>query len=131
MSRPLTWSSVFSTAGQAGFVDYINKGGNFAAIHAASAGYLDKPWAPWTDTLGATFDHHPKRQNATFLKQMSHPSTDPTPDSWVIEEEVYSFTSNPRSRGAKVLITVDPASYKGGVSPIKYALAVPDFVFVS
>jgi len=102
---------------QDAFADYINKGGNFVGIHAASAGYLEKPWAPYTNTLGATFDHHPKRQNATFLKQMSHPSTDPVPDSWVIEEEVYSFTTDPRKLGAKTVISVDPASYKDSGVP--------------
>ncbi|KAF8600110.1 class I glutamine amidotransferase-like protein [Ceratobasidium sp. AG-I] len=104
--------NIFSTAGQAAFVDYLSKGGNFAAIHAASAGYLDKPWAPYTQTLGATFDHHPKRQNATFLKLAPHPATNPFPDSFVLEEEVYSFTSDPRKLGAKVLMTVDENSFK-------------------
>jgi len=107
-----TTGNLFSTAGQAAFVDYINKGGNFAAIHAASAGYLDKAWAPWTNTLGATFDHHPARQNATFVKEMSHPATDLQPDRWLIEEEVYSFTTDPRKLGAKLLWSVDPTSYK-------------------
>lgn len=104
--------NIFSTAGQAAFVDYLSKGGNYMGVHAASAGYLDKVWAPWTNTLGATFDHHPARQNATFVKQVSHPSTDPAPDRWLIEEEVYSFTTDPRKLGAKVVYSVDPASYK-------------------
>ncbi|KAG8766755.1 hypothetical protein FRC12_006672 [Ceratobasidium sp. 428] len=105
--------NIFSTAGQAAFADYLNKGGNFAAIHAASAGYLDKPWAPYTNALGATFDHHPKRQDATFIKEMhDHPATNPTLDQWRFEEEVYSFTSDPRGKnGAKLLYSVDPNSY--------------------
>ena len=100
----------------------MSKGGNFAAIHAASAGYLDKAWAPYTQSLGATFDHHPKRQNATFLKLASHPSTDPYPDSFVIEEEVYSFTSDPRKLGAKVVVSVDDNSYKGAFFPNRVCL---------
>jgi hypothetical protein len=44
---------------------------------------------------------------------MSNPATDPTPDRWTFEEEVYSFTSDPRKLGAKLLYSVDPTSYKG------------------
>ncbi|KAG9123112.1 hypothetical protein FRC07_000220 [Ceratobasidium sp. 392] len=84
--------NIFSAAGQTAFADYLNKGGNFVAIHAASAGYLDKPWAPYTNALGATFDHHPKRQVATFVKEMhDHPATDPALDRWTFEEEVYTW----------------------------------------
>ena len=117
---------MFSASGQAAFVDYLSKGGNFAAVHAASVAYLQKPWAPYTNTLGATFDHHPKRQDATFVKQMSHPATDPTPDQWRYEEEVYSFTTDPRRLGAKVLFTVDATSYTGAFPLTKHVPAVPD-----
>ncbi|KAG8744000.1 hypothetical protein FRC10_010979 [Ceratobasidium sp. 414] len=114
-----TTGNIFTAAGQTAFADYLNKGGNFAAIHAASAGYLDKIWAPYTNALGATFDHHPARQNATFVKEMqNHPATDPIPDRWTYEEEVYSFTSDPRGKnGAKLLISVDPTSYKDSGVP--------------
>jgi len=104
--------NLFTSSGQTAVIDYLSKGGNFAAIHAASAGYLDKAWAPYTQSLGATFDHHPKRQQATFVKEMSHPATDASPDRWTFEEEVYSFTSDPRKLGAKLLFSVDPTSYK-------------------
>lgn len=109
-----TTGRIFSPTGQTAFADYLNKGGNFVAIHAASAGYLDKPWAPYTDALGATFDHHPKFQTATFVKEMhDHPATDPAPDRWTFGEEVYSFTSDPRKvNGAKLLWSVDPSSYQ-------------------
>ncbi|KAF8600109.1 hypothetical protein BDV93DRAFT_416751, partial [Ceratobasidium sp. AG-I] len=60
-----TTGNIFDAPAQAAFVDYLSKGGNFAGVHAASVAYMDKPWAPYTDTLGAAFDHHPKRQDAT------------------------------------------------------------------
>lgn len=95
-------------------MDYIAKGGNFAAVHAAATTYMLKPWMPWTETLGATFLNHPRRQTATFVKEMTgHPATNPAPDRWTFDEEVYSFTSDPRKLGAKLLWSVDPASYKG------------------
>jgi type 1 glutamine amidotransferase len=110
---------VFSASGQAAFTDYLAKGGNFAAVHAASAAYMPKAWAPWTETLGATFSHHPKRQTATFVKQTTgHPATNPAPDRWSFDEEVYSFTSDPRKLGAKLLFSVDPTSYKGNFTSV-------------
>ncbi|CUA71146.1 hypothetical protein RSOLAG22IIIB_09367 [Rhizoctonia solani] len=108
-----TSGDIFDSTGQAAFVDYIAKGGNFAAVHAAATTYLLKPWMPWTETLGATFLNHPKRQTATFVKEMTgHPATDPAPDRWTFDEEVYSFTSDPRKLGAKLLWSVDPTSYQ-------------------
>ncbi|CAE6440548.1 unnamed protein product [Rhizoctonia solani] len=108
-----TSGNIFDTTGQAAFQDYLAKGGNFAAVHAAATTYMLKAWAPWTDTLGATFIHHPRRQSATFVKETTgHPATNPTPDRWTFEEEVYSFTSDPRKLGAKLLFSVDPSSYK-------------------
>lgn len=109
----LTFALVFSASGQPAFADYMSKGGNFAGAHAASVAYMDRPYAPYTNSLGAAFDHHPRRQNATFLKLMAHPATDPIPDQWRYEEEVYSFRTDPRKLGAKALITVDRSSYTG------------------
>ncbi|KAJ1305469.1 hypothetical protein OPQ81_000477 [Rhizoctonia solani] len=107
-----TSGDIFDSTGQNAFQDYLAKGGNFAAVHAASTTYMLKPWLPWTETLGATFEHHPKRQTATFIKETTgHPATNPTPDRWTFDEEVYSFTSDPRKLGAKLLFSVDPSSY--------------------
>ncbi|GAB1522866.1 hypothetical protein RhiTH_005991 [Rhizoctonia solani] len=108
-----TSGNIFDSTGQAAFEDYLAKGGNFAAVHAASTTYMLNAWAPWTDTLGATFIHHPRRQIATFVKETTgHPATNPTPDRWTFDEEVYSFTSDPRKLGAKLLFSVDSSSYK-------------------
>ncbi|KAF8754757.1 Trehalose utilization [Rhizoctonia solani] len=87
-------------SGQNAFVDYLSKGGNFAGVHAASVAFVSKTWPPWTDTLGSSFDHHPARQTATFVKEATgHPATNPTPD-------------RPLVLGAKLLFSVDPTSYK-------------------
>ncbi|CAE6499434.1 unnamed protein product [Rhizoctonia solani] len=108
-----TTENIFNGSAQDAFSDYLSKGGNFAGIHAASVAFVSKTWPPWTDTLGSSFDHHPARQTATFVKEMTgHPATNPTPDRWSFDEEVYSFSSDPRSLGAKLLYSVDPASYK-------------------
>ncbi|KAH7338258.1 trehalose utilization-domain-containing protein [Rhizoctonia solani] len=108
-----TTENIFNGTAQDAFSDYLSKGGNFAGIHAASVAFVSKTWPPWTDTLGSSFDHHPARQTATFVKEMTgHPATNPTPDRWSFDEEVYSFSSDPRSLGAKLLYSVDSSSYK-------------------
>ncbi|CAE6444363.1 unnamed protein product [Rhizoctonia solani] len=108
-----TTENILDKAGQDAFVDYLSKGGNFAGVHAASVAFVSKTWPPWTDTLGSSFDHHPARQTATFVKEATgHPATNPTPDRWSFDEEVYSFSSDPRQLGAKLLFSVDPTSYK-------------------
>lgn len=69
---------------------------------------------PFALPLGALFDHHPNLQSATFTKtNISHISTAMLPDRWTYPEEVYSFTTDPRSIGAQVIMTVDPTSYTG------------------
>jgi len=76
-----TTRTVFDATGQAAFQDYLAKGGNFAAVHAASTTFMLKPWMPWTETLGATFLNHPNCQTAAFVKEMKgHPATNDQPD---------------------------------------------------
>ncbi|QRW17739.1 class I glutamine amidotransferase-like protein [Rhizoctonia solani] len=61
---------------------------------------------------GALFDYHPELQPVTFLVlDKDHPSTTMLPDRWTYKEEVYNFRSDPRSIGAKILLSVDPSSY--------------------
>ncbi|CAE6422924.1 unnamed protein product [Rhizoctonia solani] len=108
-----TTENILNGTAQDAFSDYLSKGGNFVGIHAASVAFVSKEWPPYTNTLGSSFDHHPARQTATFVKETTgHPSTNPAPDRWTFDEEVYSFSSDPRSLGAKLLFSVDASSYK-------------------
>jgi len=45
----------------------------------------------------------------------SHSSTSMLPQQWVRTDEWYNFATNPRSNGVHVLLTIDEATYKGGV----------------
>lgn len=47
----------------------------------------------------------------TFIKLQDHPSMN-VPDRWTLEEEVYFLRSDPRERGATVIMTVDEGSYE-------------------
>lgn len=76
--------TVLDDNGQAALQRYIDKGGNFVAIHAASdclrnstfiQNELGKLWKPYYSNLayvgchdeGAHFDYHPEIQNAVSL----------------------------------------------------------------
>ncbi|CAE6426891.1 unnamed protein product [Rhizoctonia solani] len=101
---------VLDDSGKQAFQTYLNKGGNYVGIHAASACLYNTTF--YQKEVGALFDYHPELQPVTFLVlDKDHPSTTMLPDRWTYTEEVYNFRSDPRSVGAKVLLSVDPSSY--------------------
>ncbi|KAH7341967.1 ThuA-like domain-containing protein [Rhizoctonia solani] len=101
---------VLDDGGKQAFQTYLNKGGNYIGIHAASACLYDTPF--YQNEVGALFDYHPELQPVTFLVlDKDHPSTTMLPDRWTFTEEVYNFRSDPRSVGAKILLSVDASSY--------------------
>ncbi|KZW02747.1 class I glutamine amidotransferase-like protein [Exidia glandulosa HHB12029] len=106
---------------------YLDAGGNFIGVHSASDSLtnitffgreIGKPRISLYSFLllipcaGAYFDYHPELQNATVLVlDKTHPSTEMLPDRWPVHDEIYNFKSDPRSIGAKVLLSVDASSY--------------------
>ncbi|CAE7188772.1 unnamed protein product, partial [Rhizoctonia solani] len=103
---------VLDDSGKQAFQSYLNKGGNYVGIHAASACLYNTTF--YQNEVGALFDYHPELQPVTFLVlDRDHPSTTMLPDRWTYTEEVYNFRSDPRSVGAKVLLSVDASSYTG------------------
>ncbi|KAI0090257.1 class I glutamine amidotransferase-like protein [Irpex rosettiformis] len=101
---------VLDNDGQTAFQRYIDKGGNFVGIHAASdclrnSTFFDKE-------LGSHFDYHPEITNATVdVLDHSHPSTSMLPDQWHVYDEMYNFKSDPRSVGATVVLSANESSY--------------------
>lgn len=101
---------VLDDAGKQAFQRWIDNGGVYTGVHAASACLLTTDF--YRKEVGALFDYHPQLQNATFIPlDKSHPSMTMIPDQWNYEEEVYYFRSDPRAVGAQVLLTVDESSY--------------------
>ncbi|KPF93671.1 secreted glycosyl hydrolase [Novosphingobium sp. AAP83] len=96
------------------FKTYLERGGGFFAIHG-SAGDPAFFWDWYTDTLiGARFLAHPMKpqfQEARIAVDKAHPLAAGLPPEWKMSDEWYSFKTNPRSVGAKVLLTLDEASY--------------------
>ncbi len=93
------------------FQRYIEHGGGFVGIHAASDGGFTWPW--FGELVGAYFKQHPAQQSARVkVEDPSHPSTRGLPSQSTRLDEWYDFRSNPRG-SVHVLMTVDDSSYTG------------------
>ncbi|THH30984.1 hypothetical protein EUX98_g3225 [Antrodiella citrinella] len=95
---------------QTAFQNYLNSGGNFVGIHAASDCLRNS--TTYGNELGAHFDYHPEITNATVdVIDNSHPSTSMLPTQWHVFDEMYNFKSDPRTVGAVVLLSANDSSY--------------------
>ncbi|RDC54394.1 ThuA domain-containing protein [Pedobacter chinensis] len=107
-----TTGDVLDNKQQVAFERYIQAGGGFVGVHAATDTEYEWPW--YGKLAGAYFTSHPAVQEAKFIiKDKNHPSTKFLTDSvWLHKDELYNFKDiNP---DIKVLITIDETSYKGG-----------------
>lgn len=97
------------------FQTYIEKGGGYVGLHGAGGDfYYDWDW--YADRLlGARFKGHPRSPHfqAAKLKidDPNNPIVRGIPAEWTMTEEWYSFQSNPRQKGAQVLVTLDESTY--------------------
>lgn len=117
----VVWNNVSGDAltvpQRAAFRRWIEAGGGYAGFHG-SAGDPVSVWPWYVDTLvGARFIGHPGKPQ--FQAARVHVAPSPLTaglSDWTMTEEWYSFGTNPRDTGAKVLLTLDEATY----SPIGY-----------
>lgn len=109
-----TTGDVFDDAQQTAFQNYIESGGGFAGIHAASDTEHDWPW--FAEMIGAHFAGHPDIQQATVIvEDRTHPSTASLPERWQRTDEWYRFKRNPRKvDGIHVLARLDESTFEGG-----------------
>ncbi|GMA33221.1 ThuA domain-containing protein [Litorihabitans aurantiacus] len=109
-----TTGDVLNDEQQAAFESYIQGGGGYAGIHAASDTEYDWPW--YGELVGAYFAGHPQNQTATILvEDHDHPSTAHLDEEWERFDEWYNFQSNPRGQ-VHVLATLDESTYDAGSS---------------
>lgn len=107
-----TTGNVLNTNQEAAFEQYIQSGGGYVGIHAASDTEYDWPW--YGELVGAYFDSHPSNQTATIeVADRIHPSTKNLPEYWERFDEWYNYRENPRGN-VHVLATLDESTYSGG-----------------
>ncbi|WP_265521965.1 ThuA domain-containing protein [Oerskovia flava] len=107
-----TTGDVLNDDQQAAFERYVQDGGGYAGIHAASDTEYDWPW--YGDLVGAYFTSHPQNQDAVIkVEDQVHASTAHLPSRWERYDEWYNFRSNPRDT-VHVLASLDESSYTAG-----------------
>ncbi len=107
-----TTGDVLNNEQQAAFERYIQAGGGYAGIHAASD--TEYSWAWYGELVGTYFANHPANQTATVkVEDPAHESTAHLPDRWSRYDEWYNYRTNPRGK-VHVLATLDETSYSPG-----------------
>src|SRR6188768_2478072 len=92
-----TTGDVLDAPQQAAFERYIQAGGGYAGVHAASD--TEYTWNWYGGLVGAYFSGHPDPQSATVeVADHAHPSTKHLPARWTRSDEWYNFQSNPRGK---------------------------------
>jgi hypothetical protein len=94
---------------------WIGGGGGWVGVHGAGG---DRAYA-WRwyveDLIGAQFIGHPMgpqfQDGKLVIEDRGHPATAGLPESFVHNEEWYSFETSVRTKGYRVLATVDESSY--------------------
>lgn len=115
-----TTKDVLGPAQENAFKNYINGGGNYMGIHAATDTEYKWPW--YGELVGAYFLSHPKQQEAKIeVIDKNHPSTAHLGDSWIHFDEWYNFKNiNPNLH---VLLKLDENSYEGGKNGENHPIA--------
>ncbi len=99
---------------------YIQSGGGFVGIHAASDTEYDWRW--YGNLIGAYFESHPEQQEAKLvITDATHPSTKGLPKEWKRKDEWYNFKNI--SKDIKVLMSIDESSYTGGKNGQNHPMA--------
>ncbi|MFD2098231.1 ThuA domain-containing protein [Flagellimonas iocasae] len=108
-----TTGDVLNARQEAAFERYMQSGGGFVGIHAATDAEYD--WGWYNKLVGAQFLSHPRgTPEADFIiKDKGHPSTEFFTDSiWHRTDELYNFKN--LNDDVHVLVTVDESTYEGG-----------------
>lgn len=111
-----TTGDVLNNAQQLEFNRFIQAGGGFVGIHAATDTEYDWPW--YGDLVGAYFESHPNdpnvREGIIQVKDQEHIACQHLPAEWKREDEWYNF-KDIRSH-INILLNLDEASYEGGTN---------------
>jgi len=109
-----TTGDVLDDAQQAAFERYVQAGGGYVGVHAASDTEYDWPW--YGDLVGAYFNGHPAQQTATIkVNGHSNPATAELPSRWTRFDEWYNFRDY-TDGSVRVLARLDESTYDAGAT---------------
>ncbi len=118
-----TTGDVLDARQQDAFERFIQAGGGWVGVHAATDTEYEWPW--YGRLAGAYFESHPNNPNVrtgTFrVLDKSHPSTEGLPDRWEREDEFYNFKAI--DRDIRVLVDIDETSYEGGTNGARHPMS--------
>ncbi|TWG99002.1 glucose/arabinose dehydrogenase [Nocardioides sp. J9] len=119
-----TTGDVLNTAQQGAFERYIQAGGGYAGIHAASDTEYSWPW--YGELVGSYFANHPPGTPTATVKveDPAHASTAGIAPLWERVDEWYNFQTNPRGK-VHVLASMDESTYSpgGGAMGVEHPIA--------
>ena len=109
-----TTGDVLNDTQQASFERYIQAGGGYVGIHAATDTEYGWPW--YNKLSGAQFASHPGNPNVqtgeAVAVNKNHASMFGFPDRWTIKDEFYDFKNF--NKDVTVLVKIDEKTYKDG-----------------
>lgn len=115
-----TTGDILNSEQEQAFKTFINNGGSFVGIHAASDTEFDWPW--YGKLVGAYFLSHPEQSEATIVKtEVSHPAINHLSATWTHYDEWYNFKSI--SEDIQELLMLDESSYNGGENGAYHPIA--------
>jgi len=119
-----TTNDVLGESEQHALKDFMQQGGSFMGIHAATDTEYDWPW--YGDMIGAYFVGHPNNPNvreaSMEVLDTDHASTEMLPEStWVRTDEWYNYKNI--SSDIHVLLNLDETSYEGGTNGEHHPIA--------
>lgn len=118
-----TTGDVLNPVQQSQMERFVQAGGGYVGIHAASDTEYGWPW--YGKLVGAYFDSHPMNPNVQEgtlqVVQPNHVSTDSLPASWTVADEWYNYKSIDPTNN--VLITIDESTYEGGTNGANHPIS--------
>jgi len=115
-----TTGDILDESQQEAFENYIQAGGSFMGVHAATDTEYD--WSWYGQLVGAYFDDHPDIQNARMnIVDSSHQATEHLDADWIRTDEWYNFKEV--NSNINVLLNLDEASYQGGTNGENHPIA--------
>jgi type 1 glutamine amidotransferase len=117
-----TTGNILGSEQEESFKKFINSGGGFVGIHAATDTEFN--WPFYTNMIGAQFESHPKQQMAKLQvhQHQNHPAIQHLDTTFEEFDEWYNF-KKPVASHVNVLISIDETSYEGGKMGAKHPIS--------